>query len=80
MTSRFFPHTLGIDTVAFYATTITLGDVHMTDGRSLEHVGVMPDEIVLPTGADLAAGRDPVLARAIVKLGGSITPAGKLFR
>jgi C-terminal processing protease CtpA/Prc len=82
MTARFFPHTLGIDSVAFYATTITVGDVHMTDGGALEHVGVTPDEIVLPTGADLAAGRDPVLARAIVKLGGSITPeqAGKLFR
>jgi carboxyl-terminal processing protease len=82
MTSRFFPHTLGIDSVAFYATTITVGDVRMTDGGSLEHAGVTPDEIVLPTGADLAAGRDPVLARAIAKLGGTITPeqAGKLFK
>jgi C-terminal processing protease CtpA/Prc len=82
MTARFFPHTLGIDTIAFYATTITVGDVHMNDGGALEHVGVTPDEIVLPTAADLAAGRDPVLARAIARLGGSITPeqAGKLFK
>lgn len=82
MTSRVFPHTLGIDSIAFYATTITVGDVRMTDGASLEHTGVTPDEIVLPTGADLAAGRDPALARAIAKLGGALTPeqAGRLFR
>ena len=82
MTSRIFPHTLGIDSIAFYATTIAVGDVRMTDGASLEHTGVTPDEIVLPTGADLAAGRDPALARAIATLGGTITPerAGKLLK
>jgi hypothetical protein len=38
--------------------------------------------VLLPTAADLAARRDPVLARAIEKLGGTMTPdaAGKLFR
>lgn len=82
MTARFFPHTLGVDSVAFYATTITVGDVHMTDGGALERVGVTPDAIVLPTAADLAAGRDPALARAMTTLGGSMTPeqAGKIFK
>ena len=81
MRSRVLPHKVGVVGV-FYATTITTGDVRMSDGTSLEKVGVEPDEILLPSPADLAAGRDPVLAGAIAMAGGSITPeqAGKLFR
>jgi len=81
MTSRIFPHKAGVVGV-FYATSITIGDVRMSDGGSLEKTGVEPDEIVLPTPADLAAGRDPVLARAIGLAGGSVTPAeaGRLFK
>jgi C-terminal processing protease CtpA/Prc len=54
----------------------------MSDGASLEKTGVDPDEIVLPTPADLAAGRDPALAQAIAAAGGAITPAeaGRLFK
>jgi C-terminal processing protease CtpA/Prc len=53
----------------------------MTDGHSLENVGVTPDEITLPTAADMAAGRDPVLAKAAQRLGLRLDPvaAGKLF-
>jgi carboxyl-terminal processing protease len=82
MTSRVFPHKAGFETVAFYATSITIGDVRMSDGASLEKVGVEPDEIVLPTPADLAAGRDPALASAITMAGGVLTPeeAGRLFK
>lgn len=87
MTSRFFPHTLGgelggVVSVAFWGTSITVGDVRMSDGRSLENAGVTPDELVLPTAADLAANRDPVLARAVTLLGGSLTPeeAGAFYR
>ena len=53
----------------------------MPDGFSLEKVGVTPDEVLLPTAADLAASRDPVLARAITLLGGTMTAeqAGKFY-
>jgi len=87
MTSLFFSHTLGQDlyghgSVAFFATSITVADVRMADGFSLEKAGVTPDETLLPTGADLAAGRDPVLARAITLLGGTMTAeqAGTFYK
>jgi C-terminal processing protease CtpA/Prc len=53
----------------------------MSDGKSLENTGVVPDEVMIPTAADLAAGKDPVLAHAI-DLGGAkldATASGKLF-
>jgi C-terminal processing protease CtpA/Prc len=54
----------------------------MSDGASLEKTGVEPDEIVVPSPADLAAGRDPALAQAIAIAGGAMTPAdaARLFK
>jgi carboxyl-terminal processing protease len=81
MTARIMPHKVGV-VGYFYATSVTIGDVRMSDGASLEKTGVEPDEIVLPSPADLAAGRDPALAQAIATAGGTITPAeaGRLFK
>ncbi|MCC7017917.1 MAG: hypothetical protein IT564_12010 [Rhodospirillales bacterium] len=64
-----------------YGFSVTVADMIMTDGKSLERVGVTPDELLLPSPADLAAGRDPVLSRAISLLGGTLDPvaAGKVF-
>jgi carboxyl-terminal processing protease len=73
MTARFMPHTYGDDKVTFYSTFISVGELRLPDGASLERVGVTPDETVLPTGADLAASRDPVLARAMTLLGRPMT-------
>ncbi len=81
MRARDFSHELGIDIVAFYGVSITDADIIMTDSKSLEHVGVIPDEIRLPSASDLAAKRDPVLAYAASLLGVTISPeqAGALF-
>jgi C-terminal processing protease CtpA/Prc len=82
MTSRVFQHQIGSTAVAFYAASVTVGDVRMSDGGNLEKHGVEPDDTILPTPSDLAAGRDPVLARGIELAGGHLTPdeAGRLFK
>jgi carboxyl-terminal processing protease len=81
MVSKHYSHQLGIDTIALYGVSVTNADVIMSDGKSLEHMGVTPDEVLLPTPADMAARRDPVLARAAALLGLTLDPdkAGTFF-
>jgi C-terminal processing protease CtpA/Prc len=81
MQSQTFDHQHGVDTVILYGVSVTNADVIMTDGKSLEGVGVAPDELALPTAADLAAKRDPVLSRAAAIIGFELPPdkAGALF-
>jgi len=81
MEARLYGEKLGTDTVVFYGASITEWDLIMADGKSLEHMGVAPDELVLPGADALANGRDPVLAHAAEALGVKISPeeAGKAF-
>ena len=81
MASRFYTHRVGQGEFVLYGVSVTVQDIIMGDGRSLEHAGVTPDELLLPAGADLAAGRDPVLARAASLAGVQLDPqkAGALF-
>jgi carboxyl-terminal processing protease len=64
-----------------YGAEVTIGDLKMADGKSLEKTGVAPDEILLPTSQELAAGADPQLARALQLAGNpmSAEEAGTLF-
>lgn len=81
MMSRGVGFDAGSATVVNYGMNLTRADVIMTDGKSLEHVGVKPDELIIPTGDDLANRRDPVLARALELAGQRIdaSAAGQLF-
>ncbi len=75
--TNFYFASSGVD----YGAEVTIANLIMNDGKSLEHYGVLPDELLVPQTADLRLGRDPVLSQAVSELGGSITPAdaGKLF-
>jgi C-terminal processing protease CtpA/Prc len=81
MEAEHYLHRFGMVTVISYAASVTVADLIMTDGQSLEHKGVVPDFAVLPTPMDVLNGRDPALAKAAELLGVQLSPeeAGKLF-
>jgi C-terminal processing protease CtpA/Prc len=83
MEAREFPFTQGAAFGEFlpYGVEVTIADLKMTDGNSLEHHGVVPDEILLPSPEELAVGADPQLARAcqLAGLPISSSAAGQIF-
>jgi len=81
MEAREFEESTGTDYKVAYGLSITSANILMSDGKSLENAGVVPDEVMIPTGVDLAAGNDPVLSHALSLGGAKIDPvaAGKLF-
>lgn len=76
-----YDYKVGTGRALFYGASITEADFRMTDGQSLEHRGVVPDKVIIPSASDLANGRDPVLAKAAEMMDVKITPeeAGALF-
>ncbi len=72
MMSKSYTSTLGNDSI-IYGASITAADVIMPDGKTIEHVGVTPDTIVLLTGEDIAKSRDPVISEAVKQLGGDVS-------
>lgn len=74
MESKHHRYQVGSRSAFSYGVSVTEADMVMTDGASLEHVGVGPDVVVLPTPADLANQRDPVLTKAAELLGVQISP------
>lgn len=81
MESRFFTSKSGVGSVAYYGVSVTVADLIMPDGKSLEKVGVMPDEVLLPSGQELAEQKDVVLSYAAKQAGVELLPetVGKLF-
>ena len=81
MRSRGYDYEMGAGTIIGYGASITDADLIMTDGLSLEHTGVKPDEFLLPSAADLAAKHDPVLSRAASLVGVALSAekAGTFF-
>ena len=53
-----------------WVVSVTVDDVRLPDGQSLEGVGVVPDIEVPMDLSDLEAGQDPILAAAVLALTG----------
>jgi len=81
MEAKHYRHETGSNFVFIYGTSVTDADLLMADGKSLERAGVTPDEMILPSAADLANDRDPAMARAAEMAGVTLSPveAAKLF-
>ena len=81
MQARPYREELGDDYKIVYEFSITSANMLMTDGKSLENVGVIPDLRIIPSARNLAAGEDPVLANAAQQYNLKLdsTAAGKLF-
>jgi C-terminal processing protease CtpA/Prc len=81
MEARYLEEFFGGDLGVVYGVSVSSAKLLLSDGRSLERTGVTPDQLILPTAADLASGRDPALARAAALAALDLDPeaAGKLF-
>ncbi len=74
MEAERYAHAIDVDSPVEYAVAVTDADLVMADGKTLERVGVTPDILILPTSQDIAAKRDPALAKAAGLVGRNISP------
>jgi C-terminal processing protease CtpA/Prc len=81
MTALQFTHEASWNVTYIYGDSITVADMIMSDGKSLERTGVTPDQLLLPTSTDLLNKRDLVLSSAVESAGVTLSPedAAKLF-
>lgn len=81
MQSRGVPMQVGADTVVPYGMNLTNADVIMTDGKSIEYVGVTPNLLSVPTNKEVASRLDIALSTSFKLLDENVTPeqAGKMF-
>ena len=74
MESQFESYKDSVEYISPYALSMTVADLIMKDGKSLEKTGVIPDEKILPTQIELAEGKDVVMIKALNYLGFTATP------
>jgi carboxyl-terminal processing protease len=74
VTSQTHWHELGFGRKVTYGVQVSVMDLIMPDGQRLENIGVIPDVPMLPSGADMAARRDPVMAKALSMVGMTLDP------
>ena len=74
VTSQTHWHELGFGRKVTYGVQVSVMDLIMPDGQRLESIGVIPDVPMLPSGADMAAKRDPVMAKALSMVGMTVDP------
>jgi len=81
MEAKSYSEAYGADIQIFFGFSITSADIKMADGKSLETVGVTPDELLIPTPTEMAEDKDPILSHALAAYGVTLDPvaAGKLF-
>jgi len=81
MESRYRSLQVGVKEGLSFGISATDADLLMADGKSLEHVGVTPDVLVLPSAEDMSNHHDPVLVQAASLIGVKLDPktAGELF-
>jgi carboxyl-terminal processing protease len=73
--SLFYPEAVGVESIVPYGVQVGVGRIVFPDGIELEGKGVTPDEMCLPTAADMADGRDVCLAKAREYLRKQLGPA-----
>jgi C-terminal processing protease CtpA/Prc len=81
MASQHFEHELTSNVTYIYGDSVTVSDMIMSDGKSLERTGVTPDRTLLPTASDLFNKRDTVLSSSSESAGVALSPedAAKIF-